>query len=163
MAEMAKPRTIYLVTDGAYSNYHVIAAFETERLAKDYCRRLRQRDRERGRTYRDEYDVEPRQLWSEPPPDFVLLSLTAYVDKTGIWQHAGNNRPRGPREHVEATDGGLENTAPVTQELRRAGDGTFVTVRGSDHDAVRATFKQLLWEQMQRYGLPAEADGTPDA
>lgn len=143
MAKRTEPRMIYVVSEGVYSDYHVVAMFEDKSLAEGYAQ-IRSRDR----GY-DDAEVEEWPLLTAMPKKVTTYQHSASVYLDGSvredrrwtseeWDHEHDRywTRRLPRRHRPVVE---MCRAPMHQ-----GEGVRLTVRGWTYEAVEKVFGERL-------------------
>jgi hypothetical protein len=125
--------TIYLVTSGEYSDYHVVAAFETRELAEEAARLFQVRDR-----WSDSVNVEEYPILTDASMRDDLVSFREYLS----YHH------RSHHEGAEPAFSGLEDQSEVvTQEHGRYG---YVTVRSMTPERAQKIAQDRAAEEKAR-------------
>ena len=135
-------KRVFLVSHGAYSDYHVLAAFVNEADATEYARQ-----RTAGKSaYEDEFEVEWRWLYEEMPALPTVLTLTAQVNPGGVVSEL--------RERAEIVDPHDEEVVASGSVHRvrawQTGEAILnVYERGCDHSRVRKAFAERLTQAQE--------------
>lgn len=139
-----KPKTVYAVTDGEYSDYRVLALFTTKKLADAHV------EAAGGR-------VEPFLLFDHQPRKVTIYSISARIGPDG--SVTGEfSRPTGEpeiRSRVEWEYGNYEGVPKPIMEARLlqapyAGKDWIVRVSGTDKAKILKSFHDRVAEGKAR-------------
>lgn len=135
-------RTIYVVTDGAYSDYQILEVFESKEHAEAFAAEGQKESRLNHRT------VEDYVMWPADRPLIEVLRMTCSVDNSG--------RVVNDYEHSEVVRGPFSEARPVSvhESYDRDYERVRLIVSGTDHERVRKVYSE------RKARLKAEADAT---
>lgn len=139
-------KTIYAVSKGGYSDYRVLAMFETKAMA-ERASKLKGED-----TYSDDYFVEEFTLWSasDPSPEVTTVffgSVELYDDGTASQPHwHSTTSPEFDHWQVAAPRGRVK-VRQVRAPMHQNKGGRFECF-GSSNRAVRKTVSDVRAEHI---------------
>lgn len=121
-------KTIWGVTQGSYSDYHVVAIMASKKLAEEYVALHDETD------YYDGYRVEEFDFLDAVPEHVPVLTLTSYV---------GGSYERDFQERIE-NELVNDNPKPCTHSVwyNQYSKNINIHVKGTDFERVRKVFSE---------------------
>lgn len=143
MAKSTETAEVYIVTEGVYSDYHIVAAFADKDLAEGYAQ-----IRKSTRSY-DDPEVEVWPILTAMPKRVTtyMHSASVYLDGSVREDRRWTNED-WDHEVDEYWSNRLKRRSRPVVELCRApihgGEGVRLTVRGWTYEAVEKVFGERL-------------------